>query len=550
MRISNFAMLTLRGGLLLLLLLLANGLRAPASAADASFDVVVYGGTAGGVSAAVTAARAGRTVVLIESSAHLGGMTSGGLGATDIGNKAVIGGFARDFYRALGRHYAQDSAWKFQTRRDYKSGRQQGGEVEMWTFEPHVAEQLFQEFCRDSGVQVLLKERLDLVRGVIKSNSRLESLWLESGQKISGRVFIDASYEGDLMAKAGVAYHVGREANATYGESLNGVQTDNATKHQFRVPIDPFREPGNPTSGLLFGIHAGTPGREGAGDRRVQAYNFRMCLTDSPENRIPFPKPNNYRPENYELLRRYIDAGVWDAFCSNIPMPNRKSDCNNCGAFSTDFIGESYDYPEANHIRREQIVAAHAEYQQGLMYFLANDPQIPEKIRAEVSAWGLCRDEFTDNGGWPHQIYVREARRMIADVVMTQHHCQGRESVTDSVGMAAYTMDSHNVQRYAQGGRVFNEGDVQVGGFDPYPISYRSIVPREAECVNLFVPVCLAASHIAYGSIRMEPVFMVLGESAALAADLALREDISVQKVAYPRLRERLLEARQVLERR
>jgi hypothetical protein len=544
MRLSDSAGLTLRIGLLM-----ALSLCSPGRAADSEFDVVVYGGTAGGISAAVTAAQAGRTVVLIEPSAHLGGMTSGGLGATDIGNKGVIGGFARDFYRRLGSHYAQDAAWRFQKRGDYKSGRQQGGEAEMWTFEPRVAERLFQESCHQSRVQVLLSERLDLVRGVTKSGARLRSLWLESGREIVGRVFIDSSYEGDLMAKAGVAYHVGREANATYGESLNGVQVANATKHQFKVPIDPFQEPGNPTSGLLFGIHAGTPGRDGAGDRRVQAYNFRMCLTDAPANRIPFPKPKNYRPENYELLRRYIEAGVWDAFCSNIPMPNRKSDCNNCGAFSTDFIGESYDYPEANHSRRAQIVTAHAEYQQGLMYFLANDERIPPKIRTEVSTWGLCRDEFTDNGGWPHQIYVREARRMISDVVMTQHHCQGRETVTDSVGMAAYTMDSHNVQRYAEGGRVFNEGDVQVGGFPPYPISYRAIVPREAECSNLFVPVCLAASHIAYGSIRMEPVFMVLGESAALAADLALREEVSVQRVPYARLRDRLLEARQVLER-
>ncbi|MFN9371442.1 MAG: FAD-dependent oxidoreductase [Planctomycetaceae bacterium] len=538
-----------KSGRIGLLLLFATSLSAVGRAAEPGFDVVVYGGTAGGVAAAVTAARAGRTVVLIEPSAHLGGMTSGGLGATDIGNKTVIGGFARDFYRRLGTHYAQDASWTFQKRADYKSGRQQGGEAEMWTFEPHVAERLFDELCQEAGVTVLLNERLDLVLGATQHAARLRSLWLESGREIAGRVFIDASYEGDLMAKAGVAYHVGREANATYGESLNGVQTVQATKHQFKVPIDPFREPGNPTSGLLFGIHAGTPGRDGTGDRRVQAYNFRMCLTDAPGNRIPFPKPPNYRRENYELLRRYIEAGVWDAFCSNIPMPNRKSDCNNCGAFSTDFIGESYDYPEANHSRRAQIITAHAEYQQGLMYFLANDEQVPAKIRAEVSVWGLCRDEFTDNGGWPHQIYVREARRMISDVVMTQHHCQSRETVSDSVGMAAYTMDSHNVQRYAQGGRVFNEGDVQVGGFPPYPISYRAIVPREAECANLFVPVCLAASHIAYGSIRMEPVFMVLGESAALAADLALRDDVAVQQVPYARLRERLLEARQVLQR-
>ena len=520
----------------------------PVNATEPVFDLVVYGGTAGGVSAAVTAAQAGRTVVLVEPSAHLGGMTSGGLGATDIGNKAVIGGFAREFYRKLGRHYANPNSWTFQQRNEYRSGRQQGSEAEMWTFEPHVAERLFQVDCEQAGVTVLLRERLDLERPLDRDGTRIRSIRLESGREITGKIFVDTSYEGDLLAKAGVSYHVGREANANYGETLNGIQTANAVKHQFQVPIDPFRTPGDPTSGLLFGIHAGTPGRDGAGDRRVQAYNFRMCLTDVPENRIPFPKPPNYDPSRYELLRRYIDAGVWDSFCSNIPMPNRKSDCNNCGAFSTDFIGESYDYPEASHSRRAEIVAAHAEYQQGLMYYLANDPQIPLKIRNEVGAWGLCRDEFTDNGGWPHQIYVREARRLISDVVMTQHHCQGRETVEDSIGMAAYTMDSHNVQRYARGGKTFNEGDVQVGGFPPYPISYRAIIPRESECTNLLVPVCLAASHIAYGSIRMEPVFMVLGHSAAIAADIALDGNGVVQQVPYSRLRTRLLAAKQILE--
>lgn len=514
-----------------------------------SHDIVVYGGTAGGVAAAVQAAREGRPVLLIEPSQHLGGMTSGGLGATDIGNKAVIGGIAREFYRRLGAHYAQPGSWKFQKREEYKSYRQQTGEVEMWTFEPSVAEALLRDLVREAGVTVLYGERLDLKRGVRKQGARIQEIVLESGRTVAGRMFIDATYEGDLMAKARVSYHVGREANAVYGETLNGVQTANAVKHQFNAPVDPFVVPGNPASGLLPGIHAGTPGRDGEGDRRVQAYNFRMCLTDAPENRIPFPKPPGYDPQRYEILRRYIEAGVFDAFCSNIPMPNRKSDCNNCGAFSTDHIGANYDYPEADYARRDEIVRDHIEYQQGLMWFLANDPRILQKIRNEVGSWGLCRDEFTDSAGWPHQIYVREARRLVNDHVMTQHHCQGRAVVNDPVGMAAYTMDSHNVQRYARGGRIENEGDVQVGGFPPYPVSYRALVPRETECSNLFVPVCLAASHIAYGSIRMEPVFMVLGQSAATAAVLALEGDVPVQQLDYGRLRERLLRDRQILTR-
>ncbi|RPI77125.1 MAG: FAD-dependent oxidoreductase, partial [Planctomycetaceae bacterium] len=330
-----------------------------AVAAAESHDIVVYGGTAGGVAAAVQGARMGKSVVLIEPSLHLGGMTSGGLGATDIGNKSAIGGIAREFYRRLGQHYAKPSSWTFQKREQYQSGRQQQGELEMWTFEPRVAEAQLRSMAAEAGVKVLHGQRLDLQRGVRKQGGQIREIMMESGLTLAGRVFIDATYEGDLLAKAGVSYHVGREANAVFGETLNGVQTANAVKHQFNQPVDPFVIPGNPPSGLLPGIHAGTPGREGDGDRRVQAYNFRMCLTDAPENRIPFPRPQCYDPRRYELLRRYIEAGVFDAFCSNIPMPNRKSDCNNCGAFSTDFIGGSYDYPEANYARREEIVREH-----------------------------------------------------------------------------------------------------------------------------------------------------------------------------------------------
>jgi hypothetical protein len=513
----------------------------------AEHDIVVYGGTAGGVAAAVQGARMGKSVVLIEPGRNIGGLTSGGLGATDIGNKGAIGGIAREFYRRLGEYYADDKSWRFQTRAAYQTGRQQANEREMWTFEPHVAEKLLREMLKQAKVAVVMQKRIKLQSSVQKSGGRITSIEMEDATLFSGKMFIDATYEGDLMAKAGLSYTVGREANAKYGETLNGVQTAQATKHQFMKPVDPFVKPGDPASGLLPGIYAGGPGRDGEADHRVQAYNFRMCLTDAPENRIPFPKPAGYDPLRYELLLRYIQAGVWDAFCSNLAMPNRKSDCNNCGAFSTDNIGMNYDYPEGDYATREKIFAEHVLYQQGLMWFLANDSRVPAKIRDEIGRWGLCKDEFQETGGWPHQLYVREARRMVGVYVMTQHNCQGEKIAGDSVGLAAYTMDSHNTQRYVKDGKAINEGDVQVGGFPPYPICYGALVPEAKECTNLLVPVCLSATHIAYGSIRMEPVFMVLGQSAATAAALAIDGGVAVQRVEYKTLREQLVADKQVL---
>jgi hypothetical protein len=513
-----------------------------------SYDVVVYGGTSGGIIAAVQAARMGKTVVLVEPGQHLGGLTSGGLGATDIGNKAAIGGLSREFYRRVARHYGRDDAWVQQTRDDYRklSRRDQAQEDTMWTFEPHVAEAIYREMLREAKVPVLLGERLELGRGVVKDGNRIKAIAMESGLVILGAMFIDATYEGDLMARAGVSYHVGREANATYGETLNGVYFGD--KHQFRVPVDPYVVAGDPASGLLPGIQAGDPGQAGEGDRRVQAYNFRICMTDVPANRIPWPKPEGYDPGRYELLLRYIQAGIWDALGSITPMPNRKTDTNNNGAFSTDNIGMNYDFPDGDYATRERISREHVTYQQGLMWFLANDPRVPEKVRNDVVRWGLCKDEFTATGGWPHQLYVREARRMISDYVMTQHNCQRRQVADDAVGLAAYNMDSHNCQRYVdKTGHPRNEGDVQVG-VSPYPIAYRSIVPREAECANLLVPVCLAASHIAYGSIRMEPVFMVLGQSSATAACQAIDHSSAVQRIDVSALQARLKADGQVLE--
>jgi len=507
-------------------------------------DVVIYGGTAAGIAAGIQAARMNKSVVIVEPGMHIGGLTTGGLGATDIGNKAAIGGIAREFYRRIKKHYEDPANWKWQ-----EPGEDEAGEDAMWTFEPSTALKILKDMLDDAGVTVVRGEHLDRQTGVKMDGTRILSITMESGITIHGRMFIDATYEGDLMAAAGVSFHVGREAGAVYGESLNGVRTAQAKFHQFKRGVSPYVIRGDPGSGLLPGIDAFGPGAEGSGDKRVQAYCFRMCLTDHPVNRIAFHKPENYDERNYELLFRNFEAGETGFPWINSPMPNRKTDTNNRFGFSTDFIGQNYDYPKATHEERAGIFRKHLEYQQGLMWTLANHDRIPKQISSEVRRWGACRDEFAENGGWPGQLYVREARRMVSDRVMTQRHCQGEVIAENPVGLAAYTMDSHHVQRYVDTeGCVCNEGDVEVGGFPPYPVAYRSIVPRESECTNLAVPVCLAASHIAYGSIRMEPVFMVLGQSAATAVCQAIDQETSLQSIDCRCLRNKLLADGQKLE--
>ncbi len=520
----------------------------PPAPSDPDYDVVIYGGTSAGVAAAIQVARMGQHVVLIEPGRHIGGMTSGGLGATDIGNKAAIGGIAREFYRRIKKHYADPASWKHERPSDFRGTGHDPKEGTAWTFEPHVAEQIFRDLVREHHVSVVFGQRLDLKRGVEKTGTRIRSITMESGQVYRGRVFIDATYEGDLLAKAGVSYHVGREANRTYDETLNGVQTARAVHHQFLKDVDPYVKPGDPTSGLLPRVRAGPPGTDGEGDRRVQAYTFRICATDRPENRRPWPRPAGYDERQYELLLRNFEAGDHRLPWHPVLMPNRKTDANNNFAFSTDDIGHSDAYPDADYATRQRIVQEHVTYEQGLLWTLAHHPRVPAEVRKHFQTWGLARDEFTDNGNWPYQLYVREARRMVGGYVMTEQHCRGRQVANDSVGLAAYTMDSHHTQRYVtRAGFVRNEGDVQVGGFPPYPIAYRSLVPKATECTNLLVPVCLSASHIAYGSIRMEPVFMVLGQSAATAAGLASERGVAVQQVDYPELRKRLLRDGQVL---
>ncbi len=521
-------------------------------------DVCVYGGTDAGVMAAVQAARMGKTAVIAEFGDHLGGITSGGLGATDTGNKAAIGGLAREFYHRVALHYAQDKAWQFETKHHYFSGRNgrstlkefQAPYATMWTFEPHVAEDIFFQMVNEARVPVYFEQRLASVK---KVGGRIRQITMENGKVYRAAMYIDATYEGDLMAMAGVSYVVGREANSEYGETLNGIRAK-TPYHQFAVPVDPYVEPGNPASGLLPFIQSVEPGIPGNGDRSVQAYNFRLCFTQDPANRLRLRPPPGYKPAQYELLARYLQALVaagkkprLGEFWNPIWMPNEKTDINNNGPFSTDFIGENYEYPEADYTTRRKLWQAHQSYTRGFVYFLATDPRVPANMRAEMRKWGPARDEFTDSGGWPSALYVREARRMVSDYVITQHDCQGQVKAADSVGLASYGMDSHNCRRLVKGGHVENEGDVQVGGFPPWPISYRALAPKIGECENLLVPVCLSATHIAYGSIRMEPVFMILGQSAATAAAVAIDAGVPVQKVPYEELRARLIEGRQIL---
>jgi hypothetical protein len=523
-----------------------------------AYDLVIYGGTSAGVIAAVQAKRMGKTVVIVGPDTHLGGLSSGGLGFTDTGNKAVIGGLSREFYHRIWQAYQRPETWKWQRREDYGNKGQgtpaiDGEQRTMWIFEPRVAEQVFEALVREHQIPVHRDEWLDRATGVTKSGGRITAIRTLSGRTYAGRMFIDATYEGDLMAAAGVEYHVGREAQRTYGEQWNGVQTGVLHhRHHFgalKTKISPYVVPGDPSSGVLPRISTAPPGEFGQADTRIQAYCYRYCVTDHPDNRLPFPKPEGYDPKQYELLVRIYDAGWRETFDKFDPVPNRKTDSNNHGPFSTDNIGFNYDYPEASYERRREILKEHRTYQQGWLYFIANDPRVPKDVQTEMRRWGLPKDEFTDNGGWPHQIYVREARRMVGSFVMTENELLKRRPTPHSVGMGSYTIDSHNVQRYiTPDGSVQNEGDIGVPTAGPYEIAYGSLVPKRGQADNLLVPVCLSSSHIAFGSIRMEPVFMVLGQSAATAAALALDAGVAVQDVAYERLRERLLKDGQVLE--
>ena len=517
-------------------------------------DVVVYGGTSAAVIAAVEVAQSGKSVILVSPDLHLGGLTAGGLGWTDTGKKEAIGGLSRNFYHRIWQYYNRDEAWIWQKREDYGNRGQgtkavDGSKRTMWIFEPHVAESVFEDYIKEFKIKTFRNEWLNRSSGIQKNNSKIVSLTTLSGKVFKGKVFIDATYEGDLMASSGVSYHVGRESTKTYGEKWNGVQTGVLHhQHWFWENISPYKIPGDSTSGLLPKISKEPPGEYGTADNKIQAYCFRLCMTNNDENRKPFPKPKNYDPSQYELLLRSLLTGRKDFFRKFDPIPNYKTDTNNHGPFSSDNIGMNYDYPEASYQKRRAIIEEHKNYQMGLLYFVANDPRVPSDIREKLSQWGLAKDEFKDNENWPHQIYVREARRMIGSYITTEQDVLLKREVPKPIGMGSYAMDSHNVQRYiTPQGFVQNEGDIGVKPPAPYSISYGSLTPQKNQCSNLLVPVCLSSSHIAFGSIRMEPVFMILGQSAAVAACVAIDENSAVQDIDYNDLKALLLNKGQVL---
>ena len=530
-------------------------LQACGNSATYKADVIIYGGTSAAVTAAVEVMQTGKKVIIVSPDIHLGGLSSGGLGYTDTGNKATIGGLSREFYHRVWLHYNDSNSWKWERHEEYGNKGQgtpamDGENRTMWIFEPHVAEKVFEDFISEYNIPIYRDEWLNRESGIVTKEGKIVSFTTLSGKTFEGKMFIDATYEGDLMASANISYTVGREACSEYNEQWNGVQAGVYHHgHYFKSDISPYVIPDDPNSGLLPYISSEPIQPNCTGDDKIQAYCFRLCMSNHPDNRVSFEKPENYDPKNYELLARVFESG-WDEWFNKYDMiPNRKTDTNNHGPFSTDFIGMNYDYPEASYERRKEIIKEHENYQKGLLYFVSTDKRIPEDVRNEMSKWGLAKDEFTDNGNWPHQLYIREARRMIGHYVTTENEVLGKINVKDPVGMGSYTMDSHNIQRYVTGeGYVQNEGDVGVHPGKPYKISYGSIVPKKEECTNLLVPVCVSSSHIAFGSIRMEPVFMILGQSAATAACMAIDRKEAVQDIDYSLLKEKLLSKNQILE--
>lgn len=517
-------------------------------------DVIIYGGTSAAITAAVQVRKMNKSVIIVSPDIHLGGLSSGGLGWTDSGDKSKIGGLSKDFYHRVWKHYQNKDTWQSTTKEEFeniRSGFKKYDQTQaMWVFEPHVAEKIFEDYVDEFDITVHRNEWLNRKNGVRKNGTAITSIKTLSGKIYKGKIFLDTTYEGDLMASAKVDYHVGRESNSTYGEKWNGCQTGVLHhKHHFGTwNMSPYKIPNDPSSGVLKRISTVTPPAYGEGDHRIQAYCFRMCLTNNPKNRIPFTKPKNYDASEYELLARILNSGWKDVYRKFDPMPNMKTDTNNHGPFSFDNIGMNYDYPEASYAKRREIIEEHETYQKGLLYFIANDPSVPEDMQKEMNNWGLPKDEFIDNGNWSHQLYIREARRMIGQHVMTEHEVMSERDVPQPVGMGSYTVDSHNTQRYiTPEGTVQNEGDI---GVKPkkgaYKISYGSLLPKKEQCTNLLVPVCVSSSHTAFGSIRMEPVFMILGQSAATAAVMSLDKNISLHDLNYNELKEKLIEDKQI----
>ncbi len=512
-----------------------------------TYDVVVFGATSGGVTAAVQVAREGKTVVLLEPGKHVGGMTAGGLGWIDIKGTESTGGLAREFVDRVIKHYKAEGV---DTKKFGNSG---------WVVEPHVAENVYNEMLREAKVPVEFGYKL---ASATKTGARITAITSEGNKTVEGGMFIDASYEGDLMARAKVSYIIGREAREKYNESLAGNRPEAENGLDRKLKIDPYVKPGDPASGLIPLVQPGEVGKPGDASPAIQDYNYRLCMTRDSANRLPITPPADYDPKQYELVGRYFVAqaglgetfslgkekGFKNAVLKMDKIPHGKTDTNNGGRVSTDYAGYSQDYPEASYAEREKIAKAHENYIRGYLHFLATDPRVPENVREEMKIWGLAKDEFTDTNGWPFQLYVRQARRLVGEYVMTQHDALRETKFDDSVGMASYSLDSHICRRVVDNGIVIQEGGFYQAIPGPYPISYRALIPKAAECENLLVPACCSASHVAYASVRMEPVFMILGQSSASAAVQAINEKSSVQKIDVKKLQARLTSDKQVLD--
>ncbi len=510
------------------------------SGPDPLYDVVVYGDSSGAVAAAISAKREGRSVILVNPTSFPGGMSSSGLGATDfLGFRTSFGGIASEFYDGVAKAYGKDH---------------------VRSFEPHVGKKVFEDMIAAAGVTVVYNEKLDRAsgKGVTMEGKRITAITTLSGKTYHGKMFIDATYVGDLMAAAGVTHTVGREPESQYGESLAGVRRGDTKprvhyrqgdKDHFVKEVDAYVKPGDPASGLLPHIHHIEDIKNGQGDKKIQAYNYRVCLTTDPANRIPIEKPAGYREIDHELLLRNFDAGDMRLPALIEPLADgKKVDWNNMHAVGSDYPGANWEYPEASYERRHEIEKTHETYIRGFLWTMSNNPRVPEKIRTPTATYGLPKDEFTDNGGWPWMIYIREARRMVTDYVMSQLDCAGERKAPDPIALGSFGMDSHVVQHFVtETGKAQNDGVIWHTPPRPYGISYRSIIPKKGECENLFSPICLSASHVAHGSIRMEPVFMALSQSAAIAAGLAIDSKVSVHDVPYPALREKLEAAKQIV---
>jgi FAD dependent oxidoreductase len=498
----------------------------------------------------VQAAAMGKRVVLVEAGQHLGGMSVEGLGGTDIDNhkefqnSPAVGGLALEFYRRINAYYGRTKAFD-------ETIRNRGRNASLWRFEPHVAEAVFDAWVKESGVIVLRGHRLKETGGVSKNGPRITALHFENEAEIAANVFMDATYEGDLLARAGISFAVGREGNAKYQETKNGIQLD-TTHGQFGKRIDPYRTPGDSASGLIHGVQSGPVGTYGMADESIQGYCFRLCLTKSPDKRIAITKPASYDPAHYELQRRYIAAGGVITPPST-SIPGGKTDPGSWHHLAGNLTGWNHRYPVASYAERAEMLRSSRDYIQGLYWFMANDPAVPDAQRKIWAEWGLCNDEFTDNDGWPRAFYVRNGRRMVSDFVLTEAHIKKNkpEPIDDSVGLIFWPPDLHHARRIVKNGAVWNEGAVfdseSEADWQPCSIPYRCLVPKATECMNLLTPTCPSSSYVGYGAYRIEFTFMTAAQSCATAAVLALEEDVPAQQVSYKKLKKQLLHDGQIL---